>query len=310
MPLTRCLALLPLLVVHAFAAKARVVLMAGQSNMSGTGRLDCRSLEGTPDHAVCLNTAGETTNPAQAAQMSASTSRILLASTLTGYPMSSFLPLGLPQYDLNSTLCGRQGCLFGPEVGLALWSHLGTSASLQSPLHLIKFHAPGTALCPAASGTWEGSLGDEMRSAFASAIANLGGLANVEIVGMLWLQGEADIYSSCRDSYGSHFRGFMERTWAQFGPFPVVVGMIGGVGDMWDPLGRAVVRSEQARLPMFDPRIRTIDGGDLPVHAFDRAHYNTQSLITLGIRFADCLEDQDKCRISPTVRNHRSLLGD
>lgn len=306
------LALVALLVVSAFSEKARVIFMAGQSNMSGLGVIRCEALN--PEKAAaCRSSPGDALTPAQLAKVSATTSRILLAATHTGHSISSFAPMSLPQYDIPGweSYCGHQGCLFGSEVGLAHYSKIGVEATEQSPLHLVKFHAPGTALCPGSSGAfWEGGLGDEMRFAFEQAISNLGGPGNVEILGMLWHQGEGDLYSSCQQTYSEHFHAFMQKNWARFGSFPVVVGLIGARKDMWEPELRAIVRHEQSRLPELDSRIRVIDLGDLQTHSYDLAHYDSQSLIEMGIRFANCLEDRLSCHPTMKDRSRRSLLFD
>lgn len=236
---------------------ARVYLLAGQSNMVGLGR----NAELPPDLA----------RPRSAVRVHAEG---MVDGALAGH-WGTLVPGYGPTLDR-----------FGPELtfGLAL-----EARNPERRIHLIK-HATGGA------GLWNdwhpqsGTLYAEFRDHVGRALDDLRseGL-EPEIVGLLWMQGEADAQDADHASvYGETLSALITQVRADFSVsnLPVVVGLISTAPE-WTH--NAVVRAQQAAVAESLPQVDLVETADLArdfAHG-DQYHYNTEGQRQLGARFAD-----------------------
>lgn len=258
---SRCFVLCPLILVFAAApatAASRVFLMAGQSNMGGVGG------------------GAELVGPL--AQYSGTQSGVMIWD----YSGQQWVP--------NSSSFGLCPS-FGPEVSFGHEMH---AAFPNDTIYLVKWSYGGSNLYqdwnPAKNGWCYNSFQN-------SALAALESLTDADlapsIVGMLWMQGEADADdNTMAAAYEPNLTGLIAVARADFQTpeMPFVVGRITTFAGA--PADNALVRAAQAAVPATAGHAAWIDTDNMerwPAGSGQEVHYNTQGQIDLGIAFADAI---------------------
>jgi hypothetical protein len=170
---------------------------------------------------------------------------------------------------------------FGPEVSFARAIRAGTA----DPIAIIKFAVGATSLhadWAAPNGVHYVDLKRAIRLARAS-------IPNVEIAGILWMQGENDgveengKYAS---SYGTNLTNFIKQLRTDLGK-PDLRFVIGQIHSTWDPTG--LVRQAQATVAQTLSNVKLVSTEDLGIYKdpADENHFNVEGMTELGRRFAD-----------------------
>ncbi len=124
----------------------------------------------------------------------------------------------------------------------------------------------------------------------------------LEIAGMLWMQGESDaLVEGPSEVYYENFKEFIETVRHDLGEpdLPFVFGRISQAA-VWSH--QENVRAAQAQAERDIPFVRMVSTDDLPFND-DRIHYNSQGLVTLGERFAEAfLETYETWQTVPKAR--------
>lgn len=237
-----------------------VYILAGQSNMVGLGiNSELSSADNKPiaDATIYYN---DSIHPNTNTQ--------------------KWLPLG-PGFGVTETR-------YGPELGFGqrlrqLWP--------TRKLALIKVAEGGTALFD----RWTAKTGDLYQLLISEAQAQLAVLRksyNVQLMGMLWMQGESDAIDVANaNAYQGRFSAFITAVRQDLGApkLPVVAGLIAPQGG-W-PYA-TIVRNATTALSKLLPPMEVVETSDLPMHPTDQAHYNSASTLTLGRRFAEAAAAQ------------------
>jgi hypothetical protein len=234
----------------------KVLLLAGQSNMVGLGRLDELPAElATPDTEVLIHAEGQ------------------LDAAVAG----AWRPLA-PGFGVDASR-------FGPELtaGLAVEArHPGVRWAL------IKHSIGGTSL----AADWDpasGPLYASFREHVPRALAELAAYGPAEVVGLLWMQGESDaLTSDDAAAYQARLGAFLGRVREELRlpTLPVVLGLI-STDAAW--VYQAQVRAAQGAIAAATGQVEVIETADLPrdFDAGDQYHYDTTGQLELGRRFID-----------------------
>lgn len=244
--------------------RVRVVIAAGQSNMSGCA--DSRQIvyDFTPR------------------------SDVLFWNQI----LNAYAPLSFGTSDTN---CGQSPSnrpfFFGPEITIA------DELERLFPgdqIALIKFTKGGTSIydnwappganpaLPAGGNVW-----NEFVPELDLALGTLDAAGyQYSVEGMLWMQGESDGDQSFRaNNYNQRLTAFIAAVRGYFADpeLPFVLGRVQNAGQPFI----ATVRLAQQQVAEADPFAMWFDTDDLV--RFDTFHYDEPSVITLGARFADRL---------------------
>lgn len=275
-----------LAIAPAMAEAADVYLLAGQSNMQGSGRV------------------GEI--PANIPKM------VPNAFFWNG---RAFEPLVLGETK-TANAAGR----FGPEVGFAL-----AAASIGKPVYLVKYHASGMPLHHGINGgNWvgpepgpnrrnfypgekagdpnAGTLYRDMLARFRAGIRHLADGGKTPVVrGFLWMQGEQDAkHELAAKSYANSLRRLKSRLGEDLGAaFPMVYGQVLPHEPALPRFThRLEVRAQMAHADQGSGKPEAIPGAIMVSTdglglLSDTVHYDTTGQLRLGRAMADAMRKAD-----------------
>ena len=182
----------------------------------------------------------------------------------------------------------------GPEIS---FGRAMAAAWPDEEIAIIKYAVGGTSLL-AWDPYWEvwaaKLTGDDSRGSLYRVLMSELDIAHqeegleIDIVGMLWMQGESDaLVEGPANDYFENFREFIEVVRRDVGRpnMPFVFGRISQAA-VW--IHQDVVRDAQARTERDIPFTKMVDTDDLPFIA-DDIHYNAEGQVTLGQRFAEAM---------------------
>ena len=248
---TYILCIFLIILQQGFSAPVKAFLLAGQSNMVGTGNImDLPAHLNGPQPDVMIYTAGTQEH-----------------GWITLEP-------GV----------GASTGSFGPEV---TFGKDISSAFPGEPIALIKIAWSGTSLAydwrPPCAGNTLGRLYTEFVDNVRNALATYPGSREIEIMGMCWMQGESDasnIYPA--SDYEANLICFINDIRNEFTlpAMPFVIAMIDRT-DVW--VEYEVVRQAQVRVAQTLSAIGIFDTDDYPT---DGSHYYAEGLIMMGSDFA------------------------
>ncbi len=233
-----------------------VILLAGQSNMVGLGRvaqLAPADRDAVDDVLIYYN------------------------ASVHAHPQARvWRPLG-PGF-------GATEALFGPELGLA---RALRARWPDRPLAFIKVAEGGTGLYD----RW--SPGQDLFQLFVGETRRA--LAQLDdphqVVGMAWMQGESDaIEPANAQAYLNRFAAFVHQVREELDHYalPLVTGLI-RPNAVWPHA--AHVRQAMTLCATGLGNLDVVETADLDVHPDDVYHYDTPSTLALGVRFAEALAD-------------------
>jgi hypothetical protein len=247
------------------ARPVKLILLGGQSNMAGMGRI--KAIE----------------DPALRQPFSAV--KIWHNSRDTWVDIR-------PGHD------GRTG-YFGPEIA---FGHAIAGSFPKAEVRLVKFAVGGSGLATQWNPKGPGRFLRRFLLETAAALADLKAAGRkVEVVGMLWMQGEQDAKDS---DHPANARAYEANLTALIETVRDAVGnrrMVFVIGRIHDALEDAkphrgkdfkqapVVRSAMARVAKKDRRVGLVDTDGFSL-ARDRVHFNAEGCIQLGRAFAKELE--------------------
>lgn len=170
------------------------------------------------------------------------------------------------------------GSSFGPEISFA--------AAWGKPMGIIKFAVSGTDLADAWDVDRPEGLYDKLRNLVLKAKADS---RPIEIVGMIWMQGEKDSKSAeMASAYSKNLQRLIERARKDF-QSPNMIFVAGRVNPPRDKYPYAqTVRAAQVSCPL--PRYGWINLDDQPQNK-GGLHYTSAGLIEMGRRFAAKLSE-------------------
>lgn len=235
------------------AQEAELVVLAGQSNALGFG-LSAADL------------------PAGAAD-----AEVLIWQDGRFEPLTPGINTGSP----------RQPSTWGPEVGFArAWraAHPGRK------LYLVKHARGSTSLAPTPGPDWSPGSGERFAEATAKVEAAKAALAGQglkpRVIGILWLQGEADAADpAMAAAYRANLTGLikaMRQGWSA----PGAVVVVGKIPD-WGGLA-GEVRAAQAAVDAADTLTVSVDAEGLPMQG-DGLHIAAEGQLRLGEAMAVAL---------------------
>ena len=247
-------------VVQAFNDKAKVYLMAGQSNMQGHG-----------SNSGLADTSGF--------DLSAQRTDVFMKNIISNNRGLSGLAPGF----------GERSSKYGVE--LKMGNVLGDV--LPENVYLFKGSQGGTTLDntahwrPLAHGGVEGNLYDQLMSGFNDFIQTEMVANNIdyEIAGFIWFQGYNDTFGS-EELYEEHLRNLISSVRADLSlpNLPVIITQIndnrGSAGD--------IVMAAQAKVAQEDPLAQLVYSGDQRPYY----HYGNDSYIVIGERIAQAALSQ------------------
>ena len=255
------------------ATRIRVVLLGGQSNADG--RADVGTESSHPDIDFYYNTYDRALEP-----------DVTVEELTTLFPGASrWHGLG-PETSFGRRLADILGC-DGVNTRLAIIKHAEGGTSLYS-----HWKAGGDA-----STTGDG----EQYVIFQDTVANgLAALANkypnaqIDIEGMIWMQGETDADIGKGVEYESNLNTFIADVRSTILPdLPFVIGRLSNNQSNWfirvdgSAVQLGYVQASQDAVAAGDPRVGIFNTDDLGVNAAnDDIHFNTAGQIELGKRFA------------------------
>ncbi len=181
---------------------------------------------------------------------------------------------------------GRTTSYFGPEV---TFGRDLASAQPDENIVLIKYAVGGTDLAndwrpPDSNGQGAGPYYMIFMDIVINALLSL---SDYEIVGMIWMQGEADAWQelSWAQAYEQNLTDFIQSVRSELGqPYlPFVIGQI-SASEFWTY--NVIVRQAQLNVSQIVPDTGLVITTDLPLDT-DNAHYTSNGVMTLGERFAD-----------------------
>jgi hypothetical protein len=176
---------------------------------------------------------------------------------------------------------GKKGT-FGPEISF------GRSIAERNPgadIRFIKGSMSGTNLYK----QWAPVEGDVYQHFMRIVKPALEDLDKQEVVyemaGMLWLQGESDAHEGKAESYEKNLTNFIAHMRAEF-KTPAMPFIIARVRDHFGgPTGQArIVREAQVKVATHTPHVAWFDTDDCTM--MDPGHYDAAGLIEIGKRFA------------------------
>lgn len=165
---------------------------------------------------------------------------------------------------------------FGPEVSFAA----ALSAALNEPIGIIKHSQGGTNL----AGQWSGGKPYER---LAEAVQKAKASKNIEIIAMLWMQGESDCKEQAMaESYQANLEALIQRCRDDF-ESPNMIFIAARVNPEGERFAYTdVVRTAQETCSAAN--YAYIDCDSLP-KVDDGVHYSTAGIVEMGQRFADKL---------------------
>ncbi|MCK4998686.1 MAG: hypothetical protein KAS23_04095, partial [Anaerohalosphaera sp.] len=187
-------------------------------------------------------------------------------------------------YDLQPGLSFLQlGQSFGPEVTFGR----ELADSYNEKIALIKYARGGTSL----AGDWDpvsGSHYNIFLNEVEDALSTLVTQYDVEVAGMIWMQGERDSkFLDMANAYEANLTDFIAAVRVEFSvaDMPFVIGQISEAGT-WT-YGN-IVRQAQADVSENVGDTALVITSDLTLNG-DGIHYDAPGQMTLGIRFADAM---------------------
>lgn len=173
---------------------------------------------------------------------------------------------------------------FGPE--LALGRRIG-EAWPERPFAIIKVAEGGTNLY----FDWnarEGRLYKRLVGDVRRQMEALEERWRPEIVGMVWMQGESDARPPWAGNYRANLKEFLTtlREDLKTPDLPTVIGLIAPI-DLW--AAHETIRGAQRAVAESLSNTAVVDTADVPRHADDPAHYDTEGQLRLGEAFAEAL---------------------
>lgn len=121
---------------------------------------------------------------------------------------------------------------------------------------------------------------------------------HVEVLGLMWMQGESDCSSAARAAeYEERLRTLMQQVRAQLGipDLPIVIGLVNPEGRIYPRAVLATVRAAQEQVASEDPWIAVVSTDGLAT-APDHVHYDSQGQLELGRRFASAYAELTRSR--------------
>ncbi len=172
---------------------------------------------------------------------------------------------------------------FGPEISFAaaMAEHLG------EPIGIIKYSRGGTNL----HTQWNVEKQNQPKSLYAALIhlvEKAKATKEIEIVGMTWMQGEADSKTEAiAIAYGDHYRKLITQARKDFDnpAMPFIAGRVNPAKEsVFTPEIVEITRKHQEnpKLEHYD----WVDCDDLPKIG-DKVHYATTGLVTMGERMSE-----------------------
>ena len=119
-------------------------------------------------------------------------------------------------------------------------------------------------------------------------VEDAGKKKKIEIVGMLWMQGESDAKPQFASAYGENLKNFIETVRKDFENPDLffVAGRINPTKQNYDQKLVRIVRTAQESCPLEG--YAWVDCDDL-TKVGDNVHYDTEGLVELGYRMADTM---------------------
>ncbi len=227
-------------------------------------------------------------------------------SNMVGLGVSSQLPAGDATLVANTFIYyndsihtnpnAEQWLALGPGFGVTS-DHFGLELKFGRQLQshwpgravaLIKVAEGGTALYD----RWDAPNGDLYQLLLSELEVQLAALAEVwrpQVMGFVWMQGESDgISQSDALAYHGNLTDLMTSLRAELGVevLPLTAGLI-AIQDLWPYAD--IVRAATSLVAQEQGQMEVVETTDLPRHADDPAHYDTQGNLALGQRFADAM---------------------
>lgn len=220
------------------------------------------------------------------------------------------------QWGILRNGLGRNAMTFGPEMGIGqVFSERYKTE--KNDIGIIKYVCGGKALwdywlSPSSVsrhiGKWDGDLEtlevkddtvkcgkgfryivETVREAIKK--AEQSGYNKVNIIGMCWMQGENDMYvSGSATLYGMLLKNFLQdlREILAVENLPVAIGQA-KMGASTHPTYPDQINKLQKKVCDEDEYAVLVPTDDLGMQPDDQAHYDTQSMKTLGLRFGNAL---------------------
>lgn len=186
-------------------------------------------------------------------------------------------------------LVGHKPEYFGPEVSLARALH---EAWPDRDVRLIKHAVSGRNLAvhwAANKGYHYKRLNAEIKAA----VADLDAAGrDYQFAGMLWLQGESDTRKpDYAAAYERNLRDLVAaiRHDTKTPKLPFVIGRITPHYDSTPPAGNAQVRAAQEAVAAADDHVVWFDTDDVEMADYNPGHYGSQGQLELGRRYAETL---------------------
>ncbi len=180
----------------------------------------------------------------------------------------------------------KPGKRMGPEIAFC---HT-MAAQLKEPVGMVKFAVGGSNLAK----QWNPAKDNNLYTKFRDRVQAAQKLGNIEIVAMLWMQGERDSrFEKMAAEYSKNLDKLVTRARSDF-KSPRMIFVCGRVNPRF-PVGKKLekapggypfamqVRDAQENLKL--PRTGWVDCDDLPKNN-DVLHYNSKGLIEMGARMA------------------------
>lgn len=218
------------------------------------------------------------------------------SALLRSYPLVTYARRTAPSNDafeatgwaVDSTgTLGPTGVSVGIEAGLGR----RLRPRLNAPLHIITCAVSGTNL----TNHWrvDGTYPSTTNNLFTQAVAYLRAqlvAENAELAAVCWVQGEGDANAATAapaNNYRANLQRLIEVLRDEFHGDLIVCWNRLYPGPLWDREQRNTVRAAQQAL--HDPKrlLFCIESADLTV--VDGQHYDADSLVELGYRFADVI---------------------
>ena len=183
-------------------------------------------------------------------------------------------------------LNGHLGTEFGPEITFGLDME---QAYPNDNIALIKWAYGSTDLANDWNPAQTGNCYEKFKNTVISQMAALSQNYQPVIVGMLWMQGEADAYNSQAeaDAYEQNLRNFISSVKTDFSR-PDLKFVIGRIDDSSAWTYSAPVRAAEVTVANDTANTTWINTDDIT--RWDLYHFDSTGLLTLGHRFATAME--------------------
>ena len=240
------------------AAKAKVIVLSGQSNAAGISYISQLDADETAKYGAGFeNVLIRVTNAVSENNSDA------FVKVTTGWGDSK----------------GRE--LFGPEVGLA--EQLSADYPDET-IYIIKYAWSGAPLW--SCFTPDGICWNGLCSAIDEGLSELKSQGlDPEIVAFCWMQGESDaVKRGTAESYGRHEKLFVNTLRELYGNFFF---LDSGISDSWKFYTAVNTAKRDADLALERCVFINSNYHGLKVADFDNAHYDAQSMIKLGHLFGE-----------------------